>query len=156
MAAPSGSKLKELRQAFGSRLAGTPSKPRSQKVDAGAAIRATRRAVSAIQRSEGLTAGQATKRLQKIGRNIRLTRARIHGIASGKSKRLAVGKSVSFDITRQALTRQLSGGLGKGVDPAVIRHVVSSEIAKPETRLNISGSRRATRRRARNLLGIKR
>lgn len=150
-------KLGELGRAFGTRRAGQPGgAQRTVTVsDPGKAIRATQKAVRTIQRTEGLTGEQAAKRLRGVGKSIRQTRARLSGISSGRQSRLAAGKSSSFDISRTALTRKLSIGIGKGTEASVISHVISSEIARPTTRLNIGGTRQTTRRRARRLLGIK-
>ncbi len=152
-------KLGELGRAFGARTVGQRGVVGGQRTvkaaNPGAAIRATQKAVQAIQRSEGITGEQAAKRLRDVNRSIGLTRASLRGISSGMQKRLAKGKSSSFNISRAALTRKLSSNIGKGTDPAVIRHVISSEIANPTTRLNIGGTRLSTSRRARGLLGIK-
>lgn len=150
-------KLGELSRAFGARRAGQPGGvQRTVKVtDPGAAIRATQRAVLTIQKAEGLTGAQAATRLRDVGKNIRLTRARLRGIASGTQKRLARGKPSSFDISRTSLARKLSAGTGKGTEASVVQHVISSEIAKPTTLLNIDGTRRRDRRRLRGLQGIK-
>ena len=93
--------------------------------------------------------------MREVGKSVRLTKARLRGIASGTQKRLARGKSDSFDISRTSLARKLTAGVGKGTEAAVIQHVISSEIAKPTTRLNIDSTRRGARRRLRGLLGVK-
>ncbi len=150
-------KLGDLIRSFETRRAGQPGGvQRTVKVsDPSAAIRATQQAVRTIQKAEGLTGAQAATRLRAVGKNIRLTQARLRGIASGTQKRLARGKSASFDISRTSLARKLSVGQGKGTEASVIRHVISSEIAKPTTRFNIDNTRRGARRRLRGLLGVK-
>ncbi len=149
--------LAALSQAFGTRRVGRPGGvQRTEKVaDPGVAIRATEKAVAAIVKAEGVTPDQAANRLRNISKEIRLTRAALFGTARGIESRIAAGRTGSFDITRSALARKLSAG-GDKTDPSIIQHVISTEIAKPETRFNIDGSRQALKRSRKNLLGIRR
>lgn len=147
------SRLKSLTQAFSKPERGIATSRTTPSSDPGAAIRATEKAVSSIVKTQGVSTDEAVNILRTTSRNIRTTRASLIGVSSGIEKRIAAGKTASFEITRTSLARKL-GTLQKDRD--IVQHVINTEIAKPETRLNIDNTRKGLARKRRNLLGIRR
>ncbi len=147
------SNLKSLTEAFSKPERGIATSRTTPASDPGAAIRATEKAVSSIVKTQGVSTDEAVKILLTTSRNIRTTRAGLIGVSSGIGKRIAAGKTGSFEISRSSLARRL-GTLQKDKD--IVQHVINMEIAKPETRLNIDNTRKGLARSRRGLLGIRR
>ncbi len=148
------SDLKSLTQAFSTPERQIASSARVSKgTDPAAAIKATQKAVSSISKAQGVSVDEAVKILRTTSQNIRTTRAGLAGISSGIEKRLASGKTGSFEISRASLARKL-GTLQKDRD--IVQHVINMEIAKPETLLNIDNTRKGLAKKRRGLLNLRR